>query len=83
MSQLSLETKTNLSPEAVIAAAKEKFKEELGMDIKEEAECCLRLVGGGGFVYIQAESMADKTKVVLEGREWSYHIKGFTASIAE
>jgi hypothetical protein len=83
MSQISLETKSDLSAEAVIAAAKQKFIDELGMDLKEEAECCLRLEGGGGFVNIQAEPQEDGTKVVLQGREWTFHLKDFAASIAK
>jgi hypothetical protein len=83
MSQISLEIKSDLSAEDVIVAAKQKFMDELGMDLQEEAECCLRLEGGGGFIYIQAESQEDATKVVLQGQEWTFHLKNFAASIAE
>ena len=83
MSQISLETKSGLSPKAVITAAKEKFIDELGMDLQEEAECCLRLEGGGGFAYIQAEPGEDATRVVLQGREWTFHLKDFAAYIAK
>ena len=82
MSQISLETKSKLSPEGVIAAAKKKFVDELGLKITDEAECCLNLEGGGGFVYVQAEPQEKYTKVNIEGREWTFHIKKFAEEIA-
>ncbi len=82
MSQISLETTSKLSPEDIIKKARKTFLEEHGLDIEEEAQCCLRMQGGGGFVYIQAVEEDDKTRVTLEGREWTYQLKQFMESIA-
>jgi hypothetical protein len=82
MSQIALETTSKLSPEAVIEKARNTFVEDHGLTVKEEAKCCLRLEGGGGWVYIQAADEDGKTQVTLEGREWTYQLKQFMESIA-
>jgi phosphomannomutase len=82
MSQISLETTTQLAPEVVIEKAKETFAKEHGLEVAEEAKCCIRLEGGGGYVYIRAEETEQKTSVTLEGREWSYQLKNFMQAIA-
>lgn len=82
MSQISLETVTNLEPDAVIKKAKKFFMDEWGLKVVDEAECCLRLQGGGGHVYIQATTEENKTTVSLEGREWSNQLLNFMADIA-
>jgi len=82
MAQISLETTSKQSPEKVIQQAKETFIEQYGLTLKEEADCCIRAEGGGGFIYIQAEPQDDKTKVVLEGREWSHQLQSFMKKIS-
>ncbi|MDY6866877.1 MAG: hypothetical protein SVT56_03070 [Chloroflexota bacterium] len=82
MAQTSLETITNLEPEAVINQAKKYFIDEWDMEVVDEAECCLRLHGGGGHVYIQATPDEGYTTVSLEGREWTDQLINFMADIA-
>lgn len=82
MAQISLETQTKLSPENVIEEAKKTFVDNYGLELIEEADCCLRLEGGGGFVFIRAESQEVQTKVILEGQEWTYQLKSFMKKIA-
>ncbi len=82
MAQISLETKSDHSSEKIISQAKQFFGEDYGLEITEEAKCCLRLEGGGGFVYIQTEPQEDHTDVVLEGREWSHQLMDFMKQIA-
>lgn len=82
MSQISLETTSKHTPQIVIEKAKQKFKSDLGLDLIEEAECCIRLEGGGGFIFIQAEPQDDHTKVTLEGQEWTNQLMNFMKEIA-
>ncbi len=82
MTQISLETKSDKSSAEIINLAKKTFAEDYGLEIAEEADCCLRMEGGGGFVYIQTEPKEDHTKVILEGREWSRQLKNFMTQIA-
>jgi hypothetical protein len=51
----------------------------LGLEMIERAECCVRLEGGGGYVFVQAEEgeKGHGSLVVVEGREWEYQIKRF------
>jgi hypothetical protein len=82
MAQIALETTSDQSTEEIIARAKKTFVEEYGLEIIEEAECCLRLEGGGGFVYIRTEPKDEHTKVILEGMEWSRQLKDFMKQVA-
>lgn len=82
MAQISLETKSNLTSEEVIERAKKTFGEDYGLEVTEEADCCVRLEGGGGFVYVRTEPGEDFTRVILEGVEWSRQLKGFMRQIA-
>ena len=82
MPQISLTTRSNQSSEEIIALAKKVFHEDYGLDIIEEADCCVRMEGGGGFVYIQTEPKDEHTKVILEGMEWTHQLKGFMKKIS-
>ena len=81
MARYSLETK--LKDVEVIQKAKAYFGESgLGLQVEEEADCCVRYEGGGGFVYVSTEEREKgKTGVTLETREWDYHIKQFMQKI--
>jgi hypothetical protein len=82
MAQISLETKSKLSPEKVILRAEAYFGDEYGLEVTERSECCIRLEGGGGYVSISVEPEGNLTKVDLEGREWTFELERFMASIA-
>ena len=82
MAQISLETTSDQSAEEIIAQAKKAFHEDYGLDITEEADCCVRMEGGGGFVTIRTEPKDGHTKVILEGREWSRQLKDFMKQIS-
>ncbi len=82
MSQISLETKTKLTPEKVILRAESYFGDEYGLEVTEKSDCCIRMEGGGGYVYISVEPEGSLTKVDMEGREWTYELERFMASIA-
>ena len=81
MSQISLETKTVLSPEKVILRAETYFCDEYGLEVTERSDCCIRLEGGGGYVAISAKSEGHLTDVNLEGREWTFELERFMQNI--
>jgi hypothetical protein len=77
---ISIEKDSRLNPSQVVEKAVAFFGPE-GMDLKvsEQAECCARFEGGGGFVSIQA-SPREKGKgstVAIEGREWERQLQEF------
>ena len=82
MAQISLETTSDQSSEEIIAQAKKAFHEDYGLNVTEEADCCIRMEGGGGFVTIRTEPKDKHTKVILEGREWTRQLKDFMKKIA-
>lgn len=82
MSQISLETKTKLTPEIVILRAEAYFSDEYGLEVTEQSDCCIRLEGGGGYVFISVEPEGSLTDVNLEGREWTFELEQFMRSIA-
>ena len=82
MSQIVLETTTKQSPDQVIENAKTWFIEEFGLDVVEEAECCLRLEGVEGFVYIRADDDGNKTTVNLEGQGYTPQLRRFMEQVA-
>jgi hypothetical protein len=51
----------------------------LDLEVAEHAECCIRLEGGGGYVYVQAaeNENGNGSLVEIESREWEYHVKRF------
>lgn len=68
---------TKQSPEKVIEKAVATFGEGgMGLEVTEQAPCCARFEGGGGYVFISASEGA-KTKVDLETREWDYQVRQF------
>lgn len=83
MSQIVLETATKESSEKVIEQAKDYFINQHGLESQEETDCCLRAVGGGGFIFIRTEPAGEKTRVILEGREWTHQLKAFMSRIAD
>jgi hypothetical protein len=54
-----------------------------GMDVVEQADCCARFQGAGGYVFVQAVDIdgQDGSKVSVEGREWERQIKQFMGQI--
>ncbi|MBC7227725.1 MAG: hypothetical protein H5T61_10900 [Thermoflexales bacterium] len=70
MARYSAETRR--SPEKVLEKALAFFGPGgLGLTVEEQSDCCLRLTGGGGHVWIQIElGESGRTSVVLETREW-------------
>jgi hypothetical protein len=82
MSQISLETKSKLSPEKVILRAEAYFGDEYGLEVTERSDCCIRMEGGGGYVFISLERDGALTDVNLEGREWTFELERFMQNIA-
>ncbi len=82
MSQISLETTTKHSVHNVIEKAKQKFSRDLELELVEESECCVRFEGGGGFVFIRAETDGNHIRVTLEGQEWAQSLMQFMKEIA-
>lgn len=81
---LNIEKKTRLGPGKVVEKAVAFFGPKgLGMDLVEQDRCCARFRGGGGFVLVQTEELGDqeRTKVVLQGREWETPMKEFLAKL--
>jgi hypothetical protein len=77
---ISIEKSIKLTPSEAIDKAVAFFGPGgLGLEMTERAECCVRLEGGGGYVFVQADE-GEKGKgslVEVDGREWEYHIKRF------
>lgn len=78
MASYGVESK--LSPEQVIEKAVEFFGESLGLEITQQAPCCVHFVGGGGHVAV-AVAEGKKTSVDLETREWDYQVRQFMHKI--
>lgn len=73
---------TALAPEEAIAAAIAYFGGDgLGLDVESRGECCTYFEGGGGFVRV-AVTDEGPTQILLETREWDYHVKKFMAQVA-
>jgi hypothetical protein len=75
---------SKLAPSKVIEAALSFFGPSgIGLAIVEEGECCARLEGAGGNVFIQTEELEGKkgSQVIIEGREFDYQIKEFLGKI--
>lgn len=69
---------TKLQPGQVIEKAREFFGPGgLGLEITDEAEGCMRLEGGGGYVSVVCCEIEKGTDVDLEAREWEYQVKKF------
>jgi len=81
MSQIVLERNTNLSTKKVLEKAKKTFVDKHGLTLEEEASCCLRLKGGGGFVTITIQEEEDQTKVEIKSREWADISKQFIQNL--
>ncbi len=45
------------------------------------SHCCITFEGGGGHVSVTASQEGDKTELVLETREWDYHVKTFMRQV--
>lgn len=81
MARYSIETRR--SPEKVLEKALAFFGPGgLGLKVEEQSGCCLRLIGGGGYVLVQIESgERSRTTVLLETREWDYQVRQFLESL--
>ena len=77
MSQIVLERKTKISLKEVLEKAKKTFVDKYGMTLEEESSCCLKFIGGGGFVYITVQEEEKQTKVEIKSREWAEISKQF------
>ncbi len=79
---LRLSAYTDLTPEQVVE--KEYFHKGLGLEMREDSECCLTFTGGGGYVAITAEVSEEekRTEATIETREWDYDVKKFARSIS-
>ena len=55
----------------------------LGLEVTERAECCVRLEGGGGYVFVQAaeDNSGEGSLVEVESREWEYQLKRFLEKV--
>jgi hypothetical protein len=55
----------------------------VGLKVVDQAGCCARFEGGGGYVYVQAAEVDGRegSNVTVDGREWEYQIKQFAARI--
>ena len=73
---------TRLSPEESIVRAVAYFGPGgLGLEVSDQAECCVTFRGGGGHVWANATTEAKKTTVELETREWDIQGREFMRKI--
>ncbi len=79
---LSIETTSKLSPEEAIKRAVKFFGPQgYGLEVKEEAPCCVEFQGGGGGVAVTASAREKGSTVSLESLEWDYQVKDFIGKI--
>lgn len=77
------EVATTLSPQAAIAYAKNYFGPQgIGLQVIDEQETAVTLVGGGGHVSVVACSGEKKTILELEPREWDYPVRQFMREVS-
>ncbi len=75
---------TKLTSAEVIARTVTFFGPEgLGLEVEAQSPCCARLVGGGGYVYVETndDSESGGVEVILEGREWEAQIRQFIGKV--
>ena len=73
---------SKLSPGKVLEKALEFFGPEgLGLEVKEQNECCANFEGGGGHVVVRVGERGRGSEVDLETREWDYQVKQFMGKI--
>lgn len=74
--------KTQKDTERVISQAKDHFHAGLGLSVAAEDRCCIRFEGGGGHVEVSVvEGEGSDAEVIVETREWDYHVKQFLKQI--
>ena len=79
---LNLEVKTKQKPEKVVQKIKKYFGEGgLALELKSDMAQCLNFEGAGGYVNAFLCTEEFKTRLVLETREWEYHVKKFAESL--
>lgn len=81
---IRLTKQSKLAPSQVIDKAEAFFGPSgVGLTVVDEADCCARFEGGGGYVFVQAADGEDgaSTDVTVEGREWDYQIKQFMGQL--
>ena len=75
---LNISTKTKLSPEQAIQRAVDFFGPGgYGLEIKEQCDDSVYLVGGGGSVSVSVCTDEGKTSVDVTSQEWDYQAKEF------
>jgi hypothetical protein len=81
---IRMEKSSKLTPAEAIDKAVAFFGPGgLALEVTERAEWCVRLEGGGGYVYVEAEEgeNGNGSLVEVESREWDYHVKRFLGGI--
>lgn len=81
---ISIEKSSKLTPSEAIDKAVAFFGPGgLGLEMTERAECCVRLEGGGGYVFVQAaeDENGKGSLVEVESREWEYQVKQFLEKV--
>lgn len=53
----------------------------VGLQIKDEGQCCITFEGGGGHVHIDVTTKEKGSDVEIETREWDYQVKEFLKKI--
>ncbi|MFW6082481.1 MAG: hypothetical protein ACOC8C_00360 [Chloroflexota bacterium] len=75
-------TETEKDPQEVISLAKDTFGEDgLGLSLAAESGCCVRFEGGGGHIEVSVVEEGTGREVILETREWDYHVRRFLNKI--
>ena len=78
---LSLEVRTKLSESEAVDRIKNFFARGYGLEIKDESESCLTLVGGGGYVRANLCQEQGKTRIDFETREWEGQVKALAEDL--
>lgn len=81
MIRLAVDTK--LSREQVMERARAYFGGRLGLAAEESSDCCTSFTGGGGHVAVTFEEGApeNRTRVIIESREWDWDAKAFAGGL--
>ncbi|MCC6605815.1 MAG: hypothetical protein IT327_21585 [Anaerolineae bacterium] len=80
---LRISTQTKQSPQEVLARATAFFGPKgTGLSITPQGPHTIEFSGGGGFVQVEAQPVAEGTDVEILTREWEYDVKRFLEQLA-
>lgn len=79
---LKIESTSKQPPQKVIDQLKTFFGDGgLGLELVNDTAGCLTFEGGGGHVAVSLCKDKDRTRVLIETREWEFHVRRFAQNL--